>query len=172
MRRIVYSVAASLDGFIAGPGGEFDWIPDEPAIDWQAFMGRFDAVLMGRRTYEVVRAQGPPGGLPAVVFSRTLDPEEHPGVTVVGADAAGYVRALRTEPGKDLWLMGGGLLFRSLLEAGLVDAVEVGLVPVLLGRGLPLLPETATRTRLRLTDVQRYPSGLLLLGYDVRHEGG
>lgn len=167
MRHILYSVAASLDGYIAGPNGEFDWIPDEPEIDWQAFMSRFDTILMGRHTYEIAAAQGPSSGMRTYVFSRTLKPEDHPQVTVVAAEAERVVRELRAERGKDIWLMGGGVLFRSLLEAGLVDAVEVGLVPILLGKGLPLLPETANHTRLRLTETKTYPSGIILLNYDV-----
>ena len=86
VRRVVYSVAASLDGYIAGPNGEFDWIPKDPAIDWGAFMGRFDTVLMGRRTFEVTQRQGSGEGLPNMrtfVFSRTLRASEHPGITVV-----------------------------------------------------------------------------------------
>ena len=76
MRRVVYSVASSLDGFIAGPEGEFDWIPADPDVDFAALFARFDAVLMGRRSYEAARAQGE-GGMPALptwVFSTTLRP--------------------------------------------------------------------------------------------------
>jgi dihydrofolate reductase len=171
MRKVIYSVAASLDGYIAGPNGEFDWIPDEPAIDWKAFMGRFDTVLMGRHTYEVAGAQGSSSKMRSYVFSRTLHPEEHPSVTIVAEEAEQVVGALREEDGKDIWLFGGGVLFRSLLQAGLVDAVEVGLVPVLLGRGLPLLPDMPGQTRLRLTHTKQYPSGIILLNYDVVQEG-
>jgi dihydrofolate reductase len=89
MRRVIYSVATSLDGYIAGPNGEFDWIPRDPAVDWGAFMGRFDTVLMGRRTFEVSARQGS-GNLPNMrtfVFSRTLKASEHPNVTLVAEDA-------------------------------------------------------------------------------------
>lgn len=169
MRRIVYSVAASLDGYIAGPGGEFDWIPDEPEIDWAAFMGRFDTALMGRYTYEIMSDQ-PGGGLPDMrvyVFSRTLRDEEHPQVTVVPDDVPEVVDGLRRAPGKDIWLVGGGVLFRSLLDAGLVDTVEVAVVPILLGQGLPLLPAVSPQTRLALRESHVYPSGIVLLTYDV-----
>jgi dihydrofolate reductase len=170
MRRVIYSVAASLDGYIAGPDGEYDWIPDEPEIDWAAFMSRFDTVLMGRTTWELVAGQedGPSAGLATYVFSDTLRSEDHPEVTVVRSDEARRVVAeLRRGDGKDVWLMGGGVLFRSLLEADLVDVVEVGLVPVLLGRGLPLLPEAVTRRRLILSETKQYPTGILLLTYSV-----
>lgn len=167
MRRVLYSVASSLDGYIAGPNGEFDWIPEEPDIDWQAFMSRFDTVLMGRHTYQAAASQGPSSGMRTYVFSRTLRPQDHPQVTVVNAETEQVVRELRSENGKDIWLMGGGVLFRSLLEAGLVDAVEVGLVPILLGGGLPLLPGAAHHTRLRLTGTKTYPGGIILLNYET-----
>jgi dihydrofolate reductase len=173
MRRIRYSVAMSLDGFIAGPQGEYDWIPNEPEIDWGAFMARFDTVLMGRRSYEA--ALGAPGGsaLPGMatyVFSRTLRPEDHPGVTIVGTELGPTIEDLRRRGGKEIWLFGGGDLFRSLLERGYVDLVEVGLVPVLLGRGVPFLAGLATRLALRLTGTRRYPSGILLLTYEIARD--
>jgi dihydrofolate reductase len=173
MRRVLYSVAASLDGYIAGTRGEFDWIPMEPTFDWKAFRGRFDTVLMGRRTYEVAAAQESGGSMPEMrtyVFSRTLESAKHPMVTVVSENAAGVVDGLRKDSGKDIWLMGGGVLFRSLLEADLVDGVEVGLVPILLGQGIPLLPAMPRHRRLVLTKTQTYPSGIVLLNYDVTRD--
>ncbi len=170
MRKVRYSVAASLDGYIAGPHGEYDWIVMDPAIDFAAFFKTIDTVLMGRRTFEVVLQQGGAGmpGMRTYVFSRTLRADDHPGVTIVTEGAASIVAALRAEQGKDIWLMGGGVLFRSLLEAGLVDTVEVGVVPVLLGQGVPLLPGGDAATRLELTKTETFPSGITLLRYAVR----
>ena len=161
----------SLDGYIAGPAGEFDWIPNEPDIDWLAFMGRFDTVLMGRRTFEATLSQGdqnPATGMRTYVFSRTLLARDHPNVIVVRDRATDVVAELRRESGKEIWLMGGGVLFQSLLEAGLVDAVEAAVVPILLGGGAPFLPAPARRTRLELTDLKRYAtSGIVLLTYNA-----
>jgi dihydrofolate reductase len=97
------------------------------------FYARFDTALMGRKTYEVVK--GPFEGMATYMFSRTLSPADHPGVTVVADDGIDKVRELRGEDGKDIWLFGGGELFGSLAAAGLVDKVELGVMPVLLGEG-------------------------------------
>ena len=171
MRRVRYSVAASLDGFIAGPNGEFDWIPEDPSVDFAAIFANVDTVLIGRRSYELTRQQG--GGswgkeMRVYVFSRTLDPAEHPDVTVVSENAAETVAALRAEPGRgDIWLFGGGELFGRLLAAGQVDSVEVTVVPVLLGGGVPLLPPGGRRAALALAGMHRYPSGMVTLTYTV-----
>jgi dihydrofolate reductase len=170
MRRVRYQVAASLDGYIAGPNDEYDWIVMDPDIDFAGLFAQFDTFLMGRRTFEVMARQG--GGMTAgartYVFSRTLRQEDHPEVTVVADKPEETVAALRAESGKDIWLFGGGSLFRSLLEAGLVDSVEVAVVPVLVGGGVPLLPAPAPRRSLRLTGHRVYPkSGIVLLEYAV-----
>ena len=136
MRRVIYRVAASLDGYIAGPRGEVDWIVHDPAVDFAKVYEQVDTVLLGRRTYELTRQPGAPPwpqGWQIYVFSRTLKPEEHSGVTVVRVEAGPRVAALRAAPGRDIWLFGGGSLFRSLLGAEQVDLVEVTVVPVLLG---------------------------------------
>lgn len=171
MRPVRYNVAATLDGYIAGPGGEYDWIPHEPTVDFAAIFAAVDTVLLGRRSYEVARGQPgapwPPGSR-VYVFSRTLDPADHPGVTVVRDDAAAAVAALRAEPGSgEIWLFGGGTLFGTLLAAGQVDAVEVSVAPVLLGGGVPLLPPGVPRTALQLTWSHVYPSGMVALHYAV-----
>lgn len=160
----------SLDGFIAGPNGEYDWIVMDPAIDFGALFGEFDTAVMGRKTYEVATAQGGDGGLgglDVIVFSRTLPPTTSPGVRIVREDPPAVVAELKRRPGRDIWLYGGGVLFRSLLDAGLVDTVEVAVMPVLLGGGIPLLPP-GSAAALTLTDQKRLPaSGIVALAYAV-----
>jgi dihydrofolate reductase len=167
MRRLRYQVAASLDGFIAGPDGQYDWIVKDPDIDFGALMAQFDTYVMGRKTFEAA-AGGPSMGGRVVVFSRTLRQEDHPNVTIVAGDPAPAVRSLKAEPGKDIWLFGGGALFRTLLDAGVVDTVEVAVVPVLLGGGVPLLPGPYGVHGLALAGHRVYPkSGIVLLEYEV-----
>lgn len=171
MRPVRYNVAASLDGYIAGPDGEFDWIPEDPTVDFAALFARVDTVLLGRHSWELVQRTKStpwPAGSRLYVFSRTLRQADHPDVTVVADDAAGTVAALRAEPGEgEIWLFGGGSLFGSLLAAGQVDAVEVTVVPVLLGGGVPLLPPGVPRTTLALGWSHVYPSGMVGLHYAV-----
>jgi len=170
MRRVRYSVAMSLDGYIAGPKGEYDWIVMDPEIDFAALTASFDAMVMGRKSYEAVRRMG--GGpatrsMPVYVLSRTLRQQDCPGVTV-SSDAAGTVAALKRAKGKDIWLWGGGSLFRSLLELDLVDSVEVAIIPVLLGGGIPLLPSPAERAKLKLAKHQMLKkTGTLAVEYRV-----
>lgn len=169
MRRIRYQVACSLDGYIAGPNDEVDWIVQEPGIDFDALFDQFDTLLMGRRTYEGVRKlSGGFWGKNVLVFSRTLRQEDHPGVTIVSDDVRSRMETLKTRPGKDIWLFGGGALFRDLLEAGLVDTVEPAMIPVLVGGGRPFLLAPAIRRRLTLTAHRVYPSGIVWLEYEVR----
>jgi dihydrofolate reductase len=170
MRPVCYSVAISLDGFIAGPNGEADWIVMDPEIDFKELFARFDTVLLGRKSYEAARKQGGGGGMPGMksyVFSTTLGPGDCPGATLSN-DPGETVRALKHQPGKAIWLFGGGSLFRSLLELGLVDQVQVGIVPVLLGDGLPLVEHPTKLARLKLAKHRVYAkTGTVLLDYDV-----
>jgi dihydrofolate reductase len=174
MRKIVYSVAMSLDGYLAGPNGEADWIVMDPEIDFAGMMARFDTILMGRRTFEATRAMGGGASMPgvaSVVVSRTLRQEDHPGLTIIAEDVGGALSRLRAGSGKDIWLFGGGSLFRSLLDLGLVDTIEVGVIPVLLGIGIPLLPARSQRTTLRLVSSQVYKAtGTVGLEYAVKQE--
>jgi len=169
LRRVRLSVAMSLDGFIAGPNGEYDWIPEDPEMDMPALFKDFDTVLMGRKSYEMAKRDGHLGmfGLPTIVFSSSLRQEDHAGVTIA-RDPAETVRELRSQPGKDLWLFGGGELFRSFLDLNLVDEMDVAVIPILLGAGLPLLPGPTTRAKLRLLTHRLYrTSGIAFCTYAV-----
>jgi dihydrofolate reductase len=167
MRRVRYRVAMSLDGYIAGPEGDFDWIISDPELDFGALFQQFDTLLVGRGTFELMvkHGQARVPGMKTIVFSRTLKQRDNPDVTIVADMESETVAALRAQPGKDLWLFGGGLLFRSFLDAGLVDTVEVAVIPVLLGGAIPLLPAPAKPTEQKLTGHRVYGRGIVLLEY-------
>jgi dihydrofolate reductase len=172
MRKVSYGGAMSLDGFIAGPNGEHDWIVMDPDMDFAEMMGRFDTFLVGRKTFDAMRRMGSGmddlPGAKNIVFSRTMRPADYPRLTI-SDDAERTVAELRAEPGKDIALFGGGELFRSLLSAGLVDEVGVSVIPVLLGGGTPLLPAPAARTTLVLRKQRLYEkTGIIGLWYDIK----
>ena len=174
MRRVRYGVGMSLDGFIADRKGGTGWLVNDPTYDSKPFFASIDTVLMGRVTFETAVRQGMRAypKLRNYVFSRSLRASEHPEVTVVATDAAEAVDQLRRESGKDIWLCGGGVLFSSLLDAGVVDTVELGISPLLLGHAgfamLPSSPALSESVRLDLTRHEALPSGLLVLEYAVR----
>lgn len=171
MRLVRFGGAMSLDGYIAGPNGEYDWILMDPDIDFAETQAQFDTFLIGRKTFEAMAKMGSDvksvPGLQNIVLSRTLRAGDYPHVTV-RSDAEGVVAELRAQPGKDIAIFGGGELFRSLLAVGLVDRIEVALIPVLLGGGIPLLPPPAGRARLKLRKQRVYEkTGTIGLEYDI-----
>jgi dihydrofolate reductase len=171
MRQLRYSVAASLDGYIADANGGFDWIPHDPTVDFAALFDRVDTVIMGRHTFEIMQSQSGPAWKPGTrvyVVSRSLSAESAPGVILVRENPVGVASSLRHEAGNgEIWLFGGGQLFATLLGGRQVDAVEVTVVPVLLGAGIPLLAAGVDRTALALTRSHVYPSGMVTLHYSV-----
>lgn len=172
MRRVRYQVACSLDGYIAGPNDEVDWITPEASFDFEAHYAQFDTLLMGRRTYEIARATGETfEGKQVIVASRSLRQEDHPGFEIVSEGLEARVRELRAQPGRDIWLYGGGELLSQLLAWNLVDTVEPAIIPVLLGGGVQLLYPHGVRRRLILVGHRAYPSGMLLVEYKVQEAG-
>jgi len=171
MRLVRYGGAMSLDGYIAGPHGEHDWIVMDPDIDFAGMTTQFDTFLIGRKTFETMVRMGNAArsmpGIQNIVFSRTLQTADYPGI-VIESDAERVVSELRARPGKDIALFGGGELFRSLLAAGLVDRIEMSVIPVLLGGGIPLLPSPAGRATLRLRKQRVYEkTGTIGVEYDI-----
>ncbi|WP_310332807.1 dihydrofolate reductase family protein [Roseateles asaccharophilus] len=169
MRRLRYNVACSLDGFIADPDGGYDWIVDDKSIDFDALYAQFDTFVMGRKTWEVMQAMGDANPLRCkrvIVASRTL--AEGDGLTVVRDGIEHVVATLKAERSdRDIWLFGGSQLAGALFAAGLVDRVETAVMPVMLTRGIPLLPAGA-QCRLALVSAQSLTSGIQMLVYDVQ----
>jgi dihydrofolate reductase len=159
----------SLDGYIAGPKGEADWIVPDPEVDFAALFAEFDTFLIGRRTFQAMVQAGRAAipGMQIFVFSRTLQQKDYPDVTIVADEQEEVLKSLRAGPGKDIWLFGGGSLFHALLKFGLVDSIEVSIMPVLLGGGIPLLPAPSDRRKLKLTGHRIYKTGVVSLKYAV-----
>lgn len=177
MRKVIYALTNSLDSYIARTDGAADWILMDEEIDFAQLLARFDTVLIGRKTYEHTLQPGPEAeqisagfmGIKTYVFSRTLQQFPPAGVNLVSAGAADFVRQLKQADGKDIWLMGGGLLAASLLQARLVDEIELGLQPILLGTGVPLFPAFDGQLELQLRECKTYKSGLVGLSYAVKN---
>ena len=170
MRKVQYGVAVSLDGYIAGPKGEADWIKIDPEVDFSAIWSQFDTLLMGRRTYEAATrrlGRAAFAGRASFVFSRHLEPQDHPSVTIVPELTRPWMRSLKSQEGKDIWLMGGGTMFRHLLDLGEVDSISVTILPVILGNGTPLMPPPYDPTNLTLSNHRVYKSGSISATYEV-----
>ncbi|MGK5518606.1 dihydrofolate reductase family protein [Micromonospora sp. URMC 107] len=183
MRKIVYGVHQSLDGFIEGPNGEFDWPEMGPELS--AFSleqcGRAGAFLYGRRVWEMMAGYWPqaesisdhPHDLafvpiwrrtPKVVLSRTLTAAEHGARVVGGDDLATEVTALKEQPGGDLLLNGGADAAAALTDLGLIDEYQIFVHPVVLGGGKPVFAATE-RMGLRLAESRTFDGRAVLLRY-------
>jgi dihydrofolate reductase len=183
MRTTTYGGAVTLDGFLAGPEGELDWL--HFSSDVQQVMAEYwqgiDVILMGRKTYAVAVAQRPARShkarkrparkaarISTYVFSRTLRTLDDPGAELINEDAAAFVRRLKEQPGKDICVMGGGELAQSLFAASLIDKVGLNIHPVVLGTGIPAFRDPGHRVQLQLTECRRLDGGCVLANYDVR----
>jgi dihydrofolate reductase len=174
VRKVTFGGANSLDNFLARPDHAVDWLlwGDEAAAVMAGYWTTIDTVLMGRKTYEVAARSGQGGGYPGMkcyVFSRTLNEGPGEGVTLIRGDAAEFVRGLKEEDGKDICLMGGGELARSLFEAGLIDEIGFNIHPVLLGSGIPLFHPMSRQIDLELKECRPFKNGCVLVTYRVKH---
>ena len=190
MREIVYLVAASLDGFIADADGAFDafpfdaiygaellaMFPETLPAPYRAAVGdhtpnqQFDTVLMGRSTYELgsrVGLTSPYPTLSQYVVSQTMTASPDPAVRVISGDTLGQIRRLQQEPGRSIWLCGGGKLAATLLQAGVLSQVWIKLNPVVFGTGIPLFNGVNVATALTLESHHAFSGGRLLLRYRV-----
>jgi dihydrofolate reductase len=174
-RKVIVHIAASADGYIARPDGDLEWLTSRPApkgfYGMGAFMKSIDTMLLGRKTYEVSRRLG--GTFDSkkgrtVVFSRQAPPADAPaGVEFVNAPIGPFVSRLRGEPGKDIWLMGGGDLIASFLDEHAIDEFVISVVPAFIGDGIPLISRRHRHVPLELRSVERFEDGLVQLHYDV-----
>ena len=170
MRKIILGVAVSLDGFIEGPNGEYDWCFIDPDYSLNDFLKRLDTIFVGRKTYEMSsEMEGGPPGFPKFkeyVFSTTLEKIKE-GAVLIKGDIKKAVEKIKNEKGKDIWLFGGAGLTTSLMNLGLIDELSLAVYPILLGAGKPLFNYIKDRIRLTLLDLKKYSSGLISVTYDV-----
>ncbi len=177
-RKIVVYIAASVDGYIARPDGDVEWLNRRPRIDYgmRQFYRTIDTILMGRKTYDwgirYARKHRLKSGvfdtkLANYVFSRKPRRRAAPGVEFVSEPVKAFARRLRATPGKQIWMMGGGELIASFLDAGEIDEFDIHVIPVLIGKGIPLVAPRHRDVPLRLIASTKYPDGVVRLHYEV-----
>ena len=174
-RNVIVHIGASADGYIARPDGDLEWLTSRPAppgfYGMDAFMKSVDTALLGRKTYEASRRLGATFGAKrrTIVFSRQPPPADAPpGVEFVSGAIGPFVSRLRERPGKDIWLMGGGDLIASFLDADAIDEFVVSVAPVFIGDGIPLIARRHRHVPLELRAVERFDDGVVQLRYRVQ----
>lgn len=143
MKKVILSVAVSLDGFIEGPNGEYDWCPPPTEEGMKEFLDNIDVIFMGRKSYEMAGLSMFPDKT-CYVFSNTLKMVKGNG-KIISGDYLKAVHEIRMQPGKNIWLFGGASLTTSFINNNLVDEMWLGLVPIVLGRGKPLFQNVNDR---------------------------
>jgi dihydrofolate reductase len=171
MRKIILSLAVSLDGYIEGPNGEYDWCFTDQDYGMSEFFKRVDTVFIGRKSYEM--SLGMEGAdtswmpkMKEYVFSNTLRNVKE-GVSVVSGNIKQEVEKIKSEPGKDIWLFGGASLITTLMNEKLVDEISMAVHPILLGAGKPLFIDITGRIPLKLVNTQTYNTGLVTMAYEL-----
>jgi dihydrofolate reductase len=168
MRRVILNLAVSLDGYIEGPKGEYDWCFTDQDYGMTKFLSHIDAIFFGRKSFELVCPMGPNAypDLARYVFSRTLTSAE--GAIIIKNDIKPSVEKIKRRKGKDIWLFGGAELTNSLLKLGLVDELQLSVHPIILGGGKLLFKDSGERAKLRLIDTKTYSTGLVQLFYTLK----
>ncbi|HEY0750112.1 MAG TPA: dihydrofolate reductase family protein [Chitinophagaceae bacterium] len=171
MRKVILGLAVSLDSYIEGPNGEYDWCFTDQDYGMKEFFKRIDAMFIGRKSYELMQSIGDESvpGMPKLkeyVFSTTMK-DVKPGAEIIRENIEEEVKKIKNQPGKDIWLFGGASLTSSLLNAGLIDEIGMAVHPILLGSGKPLFSNIQKRIPLKLADSKTYNTGLVYLTYEV-----
>ncbi|MEQ9414066.1 MAG: dihydrofolate reductase family protein [Cyclobacteriaceae bacterium] len=171
MRKIILNVAMSLDGLIEGPNGEFDWCFTDQDYRMTNFLERIDAVLYGRKSYEVMMKEGkgknPFDSKQSFVVSSVLS--GHTDYTLINGDVLQKVKELKNSTGNDIWLFGGAELTASLMQAKLVDELMLAVHPIILGKGKPLFNALPCRVLTKLIASKPYSSGLVAMHYSLNN---
>jgi len=180
MRKLILGLAITLDGYIEGPNGEYDWCFTDQDYGLNEFFKRIDAIFIGRKSYEIAQQYAesnngePIPGIPAVteyVFSSTLESVKR-GAVLISENSIAEARRIKEQPGKDIWLYGGASLTNSLLKEGLIDELWLSVHPILLGNGKRLFQEQDYSTLLTLLESKTYETGLVSLRYSINQVAG
>jgi dihydrofolate reductase len=173
-RKIIVHIATSTDGYIARPDGDLEWLTSRPApkgfYGINAFMKSVDTMLLGRKTYEASLRMGAkfPSKGRYIVFSRHAQPADAPSnVEFVNDEIGPFISHLRQQPGKNIWLMGGGDLIASFLDEHAIDEFVISVMPVFIGDGIPLIGRRHRHTPLELHSIERFENGVVQLHYRV-----
>jgi len=176
-RKVIVHIGTSADGYIARPDGDLEWLTSRPApkgfYGMNAFMKSIDTKVLGRKTYEMSLRMGAKFDSKdrTIVFSRHPPPADAPsGVEFVSDPISAFVSHLREQPGKDIWLMGGGEIIASFLDAQAIDEFVISVAPVFIGEGIPLIARRHLHVQLELRSVEQFEDGLVQLRYRVQHE--
>ena len=170
-RKVIVHIGASADGFIARLDGNLDWLTSRPApagfYGMNAFMTTIDTKVLGRRTYEASLLLGAKFDKErTIVFSRQAPPANAPPrVEFVSGAIGPFVKQLREQPGRDIWLMGGGDLIASFLDAQAIDDFIISVIPVFIGDGIPLIARRIRQMPLALHSTERFEDGVVQLHY-------
>lgn len=168
-RNVVLGVAVSLDGYIARRDGTVDWLIMDPEINLGSYAKTFDVAIAGRKTLDLPDEQSsganPMGKMDCYIFSRSKPPGKRRGAEYVNQAPSELIRQLKERPGKDIWLMGGGELACEFLKEDLIDRMDLGLMPVLLGEGIPLCPLSFPQRNFILEKFRAYKSGIVMASY-------
>ena len=175
-RKVIVHIGTSADGYIARPDGDLEWLTSRPApkgfYGMNAFMKSVDTKVLGRKTYEISLRMGAKfdSGSRTIVFSRHPPPADAPpGVEFVNGAIGPFVSRLRAQPGKDIWLMGGGEIIASFLDSQAIDEFVISVAPVFIGDGIPLIARRHRHVPLALRSVERFEDGLVQLHYGVQN---
>ena len=176
-RKVIVHIATSADGYIARPDGDLEWLTSRPApkgfYGIGAFMKSVDTMVLGRKTYDVSLRLGGKfdSKKRSVVFSSQAPPAGvPPGVEFVSGSIGSFVSRLREQPGKNIWLMGGGEIISSFLDAQAIDEFVISVAPVFIGEGIPLIGRRHRHVPLELRSVERFEDGLVQLHYRVQKQ--
>jgi len=178
MRKVILYIAQSLDGKIARMNGDVDWLDKVHSVEnedygYASFYESIDTTLMGNRTYEKILSFGiefPYAGKENYVFSQQKGKHDTEHVKFIGDELTSFVREIKQEEGKNIWLVGGSEINTLLFNAGLIDEIYLFTMPITVGEGIPLFAGRLTERQVKLAEVSTYTSGVICKKYVMKKD--